>query len=183
MEKKEGNKYTYYYFPLGLKSLRENSIVHQDLKPENILVKEGINGPEAYIADVGVAKRFANQSILKKQNTLTTVAGTMEWMAPEVRGESIKIDYRKIDIFSLGLISLYCLDSPNNFNNTNKDKNLNQDSNKLHEEYLPRLKSKVPIEFYCILKSMLSFDWNARPSLEELNDFIANYRVIYIHIL
>ena len=172
---------------LGLKSLRENSVVHQDLKPENILIKEGIDRPEAFVGDVGVAKQIGNQSWLKKLHTLTTQAGTEEWMAPEMRNPDLiklgkdknskKIDYRKLDVFSLGLISLYCLDSLDNFYKYSRL--LNENSNILHEEYLPQLKSKIPIEFYRVLKSMLSFDWNARPSIEELHNFTTVYLVNY----
>ena len=171
-------------FVLGLLSLNKENVVHQDLKPENILVKKGIAGPEAFLGDVGVAKQFATQSSLMRLQTLTTRTGTEEWMAPEMKnpfliklGKDIddnKIDYRKFDIFSLGLITLYCLDSPNFDRYTRL---LNEKSNTLHEEYFPQLKSNMPIEFSCLLKSMLSFDWNARPSVKELYDFTTAYIV------
>ena len=139
----------------------------------------------AFLGDVGVAKQFSNQNSLNKINNLSNQAGTEEWMAPEMRNpdliqpgknrEAKKIDYRKLDIFSLGLISLFCLDSLDNFSNYKL--HLNENSNTLHEVYLPQVKSKLPIEFYCLLKSMLSFDWNARPSIEELSDFATVYLV------
>ena len=116
---------------------------------------------------------------------MLTQAATEEWMARGMRNPDLiklgkgkdakKIDYRKLDVFSLGLISLFCLDSADNFSKYNLG--LNQNSNTLHEVYLPQLKSKMPIEFYCLLKSMLSFDWNARPSIEELSDFATVYLV------
>ena len=169
----------------GLKSLNQTGTVHQDLKPENILVRDGKDRPVALLGDVGVAKQFSNQNSLKKFKNLTTQAGTEEWMAPEMRNPDLiqlgrdkdvkKIDYRKLDVFSLGLISLFCLDSVDNFYKYNR--HLNENSNTLHEVYLPQLKSKMPIEFYCLLKSMLSFDWNARPSIEELSDFATVFLV------
>ena len=169
----------------GLKSLNETGTVHQDLKPENILVRDGKDRPVAFLGDVGVAKQFSNQQSLKKFQNLTSQVGTEEWMAPEMRypdliklgkdKEAKKIDYRKLDVFSLGLISLFCLDSVDNFYKYNR--HLNENSNTLHEVYLPQLKSKMPIEFYCLLKSMLSFDWNARPSIEELSDFATVFLV------
>ena len=168
-----------------MKSLNETGAVHQDLKPENILIRDGKVRQEAFLCDVGVAKQFSDQSSLRKFKDLTSQVGTKKWMAPEMRNpgliqlgndsEAKKIDYRRLDVFSLGLISLFCLDSPDNFSQYNLD--LNQNSNKLHEVYLPQLKSKMPIEFYCLLKSMLSFDWNARPSIEELSNFAQIYLV------
>lgn len=167
-------------------SLSKQGAVHQDLKPENILVKKGIDRHVAFLSDVGVAKQFANQSSLKKLQSLTTQAGTNEWMAPEMKNPYLiqlgkekvdnKIDYRKLDVFSLGLITLYCLDSPENFDKYNNF--LNEKSNKLHEEYLPQLRLNMPIEFSFLLKSMLSFDWNSRPSIEELYNFTIVYLVI-----
>ncbi len=153
--------------------------MHQDLKPENVLIKTEIERPIAYLGDVGVAKKFNTEGSLKKAQTLTTRTGTEEWMAPEMRnpniiklgktGEDNKIDFSKLDIFSLGLITLYCLDSPKNFYKYSPI--LNEKSRTLHEEYLPQLKSNMPIEFFCLLKSILSFDWNARPSLDEIETF------------
>ena len=169
----------------GLISLNEIGAFYQDLKPENILVRDGKDRPVAFLGDVGVAKQFSNQHSLKKSKNLTIQVGTEEWMAPEMRNpdwirlgkdkEAKKIDYRKLDVFSLGLISLFCLDSVDNFSKYNRG--LNQNSNILHEVYLPQVKSKMPIEFFCLLKSMLSFDWNARPSIEELSNFAQIYLV------
>ena len=87
--------------------------------------------------------------ILKKSKNLTIQVGTEEWMAPEMRNpdliqlgkEAKKIYYQKLDIFSLGLISLYCLDSHKNFSRYSPLLNVN--SNTLQEEYLPELKSKI----------------------------------------
>ncbi len=165
--------------------------MHQDLKPENVLIKTENGRLVAYLGDVGVAKKFSNEGSLMRAREITTQAGTEEWMAPEMRnpdiiklgktGEDNKINFSKIDIFSLGLITLYCLDSPENFYKYSSV--LNEKSRTLHEEYLPQLKSSMPIEFYCLLKLMLSFDWNARPSLEEIEKFTSVFLVKFLNFL
>jgi serine/threonine protein kinase len=171
----------------GLKSLHEQGAVHQYLKPENILLRKENDRLVAFLGDVGIAKHIANQSSINNLQSLTSRAEIERWIAPEMRNPNLiqlgqsqdkevnKIDYRKFDVFSLGLISLYCLDSSENFEKYYDF--FNEKSHMNHEEYLPQLKSKMPIEFFCLLKSMLSFDWNARPSIDEIYEFTTVYLV------
>jgi len=153
----------------GLNSLLKVNVVHRDIKPENILVKDG---KEAFLGDVGASRTFENPTLLKNVQSIQTVAGTPEWMAPEMKNLELKMgnvsertNLHKLDVFSLGLLSLYCLDAKEFF----KHKKLNEDSNYLHDKYLTQLKTKLPNEFYYLLKCMLSFDWNTRPNVEELD--------------
>jgi hypothetical protein len=102
------------------------------------------------------------------------VRGTTSWMSPEMRkicekphlkdNESIKLDYSKLDVFSLGLISLFCL----NYEEYNKCKDHLNDNEVNLLNLLKNTKSKVPLNYYYLLKSMLSFNEISRPSLTEL---------------
>ena len=97
-------------------------------------MRNGNDRLEAFLGDAGVAKQFSCQNSLKQFKNLPIQACMEEWMAPEIKNPSLiqlgsqkednKIDYRKIDIFSLGLITLYCLDYPNfeKYNRSLKDK-------------------------------------------------------------
>ncbi len=58
--------------------------------------------------------------------------------------------------FSLGLITLYCLDSPKTFYEFNQY--LKEKSHTIHKEYLPQLKSNMPIEFFCLFE-INAFIW------------------------
>ena len=152
-------------------------IVHLDIKPSNILFDE--NG-DAFIADLGIARKIQNESLMRIK-----CEGTIDWMAPELRlveGEisssSKKTDYYKVDVFSLGLVTLYALDNENYSNmkskyNSDKKQNkgvkwLNHDE-QLLKNYLMDLKEKIPDqEFFEVLCTMLKFDYKERKGLKDL---------------
>lgn len=79
----------------GLEYLHANGVVHRDLKCANILVDgEG----EVKLADFGCAVKY--EGSLQQSNLLTSLKGSILWMAPEVMRQS---GYgRKADIWSLG---------------------------------------------------------------------------------
>jgi tetratricopeptide (TPR) repeat protein len=75
----------------GLAELHKHKLTHRDIKPENIFLK----GAQVKIGDYGLVKsqRFITQ--------LTTIAGTRDYMAPEVF--SGNYDHR-CDIYSTGVV-------------------------------------------------------------------------------
>ena len=89
----------------GLAFLHQNNIVHRDLKPGNILLRiQDVLSPVVKITDFGTAKLLQ-----EGQSELHTLAGTKEFMAPELlqANPDGKLSYRKtVDIFSLGLVFL-----------------------------------------------------------------------------
>ncbi|MBI4711938.1 MAG: serine/threonine protein kinase [Planctomycetes bacterium] len=76
----------------GLAELHKHKMTHRDVKPENIVIKNGI----AKLGDYGLvkSKRYLTQ--------LTTIAGTRDYMAPEVL-EGKPYDNR-CDIYSTGVV-------------------------------------------------------------------------------
>ncbi len=91
------------------------------------------------------------------------------WMSPEM----LKSDYSAIanfqlpksDMFCLGLIALYCLDTKN-FNNHKKE--LNKDEKALScylDDFYFRCQNKL---FFYMLKCMLSYSPHYRPSVRQL---------------
>ena len=93
----------------GLKHLHDNRVVHRDIKPENILV--GSSHKEIKLSDFGTARTV---DLLHGQSvTLRTLAGTMDYMAPElyslvVDGDEPTYD-KSVDIFSMGMVFLALL--------------------------------------------------------------------------
>jgi serine/threonine protein kinase len=88
----------------GLDYLHSKNIIHRDLKPENLLLTstkgDGINGI-VKITDFGLStyRRLGGKNV-----TVTSLAGTPGFMAPEVVMGRVDQIGRKSDIWSLGII-------------------------------------------------------------------------------
>lgn len=80
----------------ALAMLHQNGIAHRDLKPENIIISsEGA----VLLVDFGFAVEKKSPSFKSGK-----IMGTPRYMAPELWCCSDNIDYRKSDLYSLGII-------------------------------------------------------------------------------
>lgn len=81
----------------ALELCAENRIIHRDIKPQNIFLNQ--NG-DFKLGDFGIAQ-------VARQNGNATIAGTMNYMAPEVfRGQAYSA---AVDLYSLGLVMYWML--------------------------------------------------------------------------
>lgn len=165
---------------------RENA-VHRDLKPQNILLD---SDGRAFIADLGLAKVYNIES-MNNTNNSDDIGGTRNWMAPEVRlkfetRDTHSIDTKinpakSFDMFSLGLIALFCLD----YKKFNEIKKVGTSDQKTYItlnvyqvdliEYLDQFIENRGKEinntiFFYMLKSMLSHSPYTRPNIMQLSE-------------
>ena len=140
---------------------------HQDIKPNNILLDS--NGI-AYIGDLGVAKKF-NITI----QSITTAAGELNWMSPEMRetfktAKSQKVNFSNLDVFSIGLVALFLID-PQTFNSPDGNTGLFNQDEKTLKEYLKVFEVKFSNfgnDLIQVIKAMLEFDISKRISILDL---------------
>ncbi len=145
--------------------------MNRDLKPENIFIKlDEQKKPKAFLADGGSGRLFdiLNDNERKKTKSLSSM---FDWMAPEQLRKSlnaadctIQVENDKLDVFSVGLLALFCVD-PEGFR---KNKGLFNRDEKLVVSYLDGLKPKISTQYYYILRCMLSFSPITRPSIDDL---------------
>jgi len=76
-----------------IKEYRRRNIVHRDIKPENIIVENG----KTTVLDYGLA-----QVLTADYESITTMAGTPEYLAPEVAAGKV---HRNTDMYSLGVMA------------------------------------------------------------------------------
>ena len=92
------------------KIMYDKAIIHRDIKPENILIKKLKNNKYLYkLTDYGLSKQ------LTQRHKASTVAGTNDYIAPEIKG-NLNIDKSKVDLWSIGILiyKLYFGNIPKN---------------------------------------------------------------------
>ena len=112
------------------KIMKDNAIIHRDIKPENILIKKLDNNKYLYkLTDYGLSKQ------LTESHNALTVAGTIDYIAPEIKN-NLNIDKSKVDLWSIGILiyKLY-------FGNTNI---IQKTNNNYLDDLIKRLLIKNP---------------------------------------
>lgn len=78
--------------------MHSKNIAHRDIKPENIILKDGLT-PILIDFDLACVIDSSDVDLVCK----TGFIGTPYYMAPEVLSQKQNIDYKKADIYSLGV--------------------------------------------------------------------------------
>jgi tetratricopeptide (TPR) repeat protein/predicted Ser/Thr protein kinase len=76
----------------------QTGLVHRDIKPANILVERGLEGPQPFVTDFGLARDLKSPGEVADG----AVLGTPQYMAPEqANGDLTSLDART-DVYGLG---------------------------------------------------------------------------------
>lgn len=102
------SKFLFYQICRGIEYLHSQNVIHRDLKPENILLASTDQYTLVKVADFGLSKCIASNSLLQTQ------CGTAGYLAPEVRTSRYT---NKVDIWSLGVVLYNCFTGAYPFTN------------------------------------------------------------------
>jgi len=157
----------------GVSAFHETGFGHRDVKLENFCAASSEVDASIKLIDGGVAKRATWKSLRLKQNGTTHLTtgsvGTPETMAPEVCRGDAKIDWKKADIFSLGMTFkdlMYCRSLRADLD-TNTFKSM--DSQFTWDcIVLAFLKGDVFRSWERLVRSMLKHHPDERPTIEEV---------------
>ncbi|PTU19795.1 hypothetical protein P175DRAFT_0439669, partial [Aspergillus ochraceoroseus IBT 24754] len=89
---------------IAVKFLHDRNIVHRDIKPDNILMSSRADGSRVVLTDFGCARL-----VQPAFGRMSTMAGTLEFSAPEVLGGDQQGYTKAVDLWSLGCVAAILL--------------------------------------------------------------------------
>lgn len=151
-----------------LSFLQSIGICHRDVKPSNLFIT---SSGEMKVIDFGESKDYFTDGDDGGDGTLATIRGTPQYLSP-ILWKAYMIDKNtrhathniyKSDVFSTGLVffQLACLEDVTGYNHPS-------DGEKCIEKGLKKLRQKYSEHICEIIRLMLKFDENERPSFVEL---------------
>nr|XP_023027860.1 ovarian-specific serine/threonine-protein kinase Lok-like [Leptinotarsa decemlineata] len=96
-------KFLFYQMVLAVQFLHGKGITHRDLKPENVLLFSEEIETLVKVSDFGLSK------VTEGDDMMTTICGTMNYIAPEILDNRIPEYNKQVDVWSLGVILFYML--------------------------------------------------------------------------
>ncbi|KAL1898412.1 Calmodulin-dependent protein kinase cmk2 [Ceratocystis pirilliformis] len=143
--------------------LHQNNVVHRDLKPENLLYQTRDLDSSLVLADFGIAK-----TLDRKDEVLTTMAGSFGYAAPEVmlkRGHG-----KAVDMWSMGVITYTLLCGYSPFRSENLQDLIDECTNGqvvFHERYWKDVSDDAKEFIMCLLRPDPSDRWTSERALNH----------------
>ncbi|TAQ83849.1 hypothetical protein B7494_g7825 [Chlorociboria aeruginascens] len=94
---------------LAIQYIHSMGIAHRDIKPENVLVTHMDFGSRVVLTDFGFAKYSSSAGA--RPGTMSTVLGTVDYMAPEISDHpKEEVSYTiAVDMWSFGIMTVFLL--------------------------------------------------------------------------
>ena len=165
----------FYQCMAGLNYLHSMGVIHRDIKPQNIFMTKN---KIIKIGDFGVSAKFKDKEILKKIISLKgTIAGTPEFMAPEVFKKSYN---EKSDIYSMGCV-FYQILFLKQYQKYQMRIKQNEDNGPIMKMESGTIPSISDINIKEIITEMLEQDAEKRPDSKTVFEKIKeNYNKVFI---
>ncbi|KAM3134709.1 hypothetical protein pb186bvf_013184 [Paramecium bursaria] len=167
-----------YQVSLGIQQLHSDGLMHRDLKPENVLIQ--LKHDNTYIikiCDMDLVKKVKQENLFNTQ-----CVGTAYYIAPEVLAlsnmEGQGIYDLKCDVWSLGAMIYEIFSEETLFQGNEhqiQEAILKFDNNKQqYYDLIDKLKD-LDQGYKNIIKQMLTYNYNLRPSIDDVIGEIAKY--------
>ena len=151
----------------GLAYLHAEGIMHRDVKGSNVLL--ALDGTPK-LADFGCSRLLVDMSATEAESTLTTVCGSVAWMAPEVAATKVGHAYSyPVDIWSFGATVLEISSGERPWPAIREPVQL---LFKLVNKELPPMPGSVPDAVRGIISLCLQVEPSLRPTAEQLLDML-----------
>jgi serine/threonine protein kinase len=163
----------------GLKCLHDNNIIHHDIKPQNILLKyeneDDLNNINFSNCTFKITDFSASTNLKEKDESNVKVKGTPLYMEPLLFEKDVKfevIENKKVDIWSLGILTYELLFNCNPFYNNKFDESSINDliASFKRETYIFDflIRKEISFQVVCFVNNCLQYKQDKRLDCEIL---------------
>lgn len=145
--------------------MHDNNIVHRDIKPDNILVNDKV-----HLIDFDLSDQLDNPKFPIRKGTI----GTPNFMAPEIWWKINQVDYKKTDIYSLGITMYYLL---NKRKLPYKAKNYSELEYQI-ANHKPKISNSGYPELDKLIMKTIDKDPQNRPTISEIKQKFNHFKTV-----
>ena len=141
----------------GMHHIHQNGLAHRDLKSANVLLFEK--------EDIIKVCDFGSARVLERTETVTAMAGTYRWMAPEFNDKASTKVNQRCDVFSYGMIlyELFAHEIPYSDLSDNIAV-----ATSVHDGKRPPISPNLPLYIQKLMQSCWEHEPHDRPTFDKI---------------